>query len=357
SRWESAAQLSHPHLLRLFSGGRCKVDGNELVYLVMEYAEENLAQILPQRALTPEEARDMLGPVLDALGYLHGKGLVHGDLKPANILASGELLKLSSDTISRAGESQGIIRGPGAYDPPEAISGKLTPAADIWSLGAALVEVMTQHLPDWQSGPHSEPAVPASIPAPFQEIARECLRLEPDRRVSIADIGGRLKARAAAAGASAAGSAIASVPMPSSIMSVVAGQALLATPNTAGSRLLPHQATARLRTSPDRPAPYKTSGARPRFIAPLVVAALIFAAIITVPRLLTHGRELGPRPRLQRKSPLAMLSWRDRRTRGLRLSQKPSRCARQRLPRQQAPLLRQFSQNPQARTSLPRRTL
>lgn len=301
SRWESAAQLSHPHLLRLFSGGRCKVDGNELVYLVMEYAEENLAQILPQRALTPEEARDMLGPVLDALEYLHGKGLVHGDLKPANILASGDLLKLSSDTISRAGESQGIIRGPGAYDPPEAISGKLTPAADIWSLGAALVEVMTQRLPDWQSGPHSEPAVPASIPAPFQEIARECLRLEPDRRVSIADIGGRLKARAAAA--SAAGSAIASVPMPSSIMSVVAGPALLATPKTAGSRSLPHQAAAKLRTRPDRPAPYKTSGVRPRFIAPLVVAALIFAAIITVPRLLTHRPGARPAPAVTAQKP------------------------------------------------------
>ena len=106
SSWESAAQLSHPNLLRLFRAGRCRIDGNDLLYLVMEYAEEDLADILPQRALTPEETRDMLCPVLDALEYLHGKGFVHGDLKPANILATGDRLKLSSDAISRIGEAQ-----------------------------------------------------------------------------------------------------------------------------------------------------------------------------------------------------------------------------------------------------------
>jgi hypothetical protein len=42
SSWESAAQLSHPNLLRLLSGGRCKLQGNDLLYLVMEYAEEDL---------------------------------------------------------------------------------------------------------------------------------------------------------------------------------------------------------------------------------------------------------------------------------------------------------------------------
>jgi eukaryotic-like serine/threonine-protein kinase len=143
SSWELAGQLSHPNLLRLFRSGRCRIDGNDLLYLVMEYAEEDLSQILPQRALTPEETRDMLCPVLDALEYLHGKGFVHGDLKPANILASGDQLKLSSDTISRVGEAQASSKRQGVYDPPEAISGMLAPAADVWSLGTTLVEVLT----------------------------------------------------------------------------------------------------------------------------------------------------------------------------------------------------------------------
>src|ERR1700680_1423740 len=60
SWWELAAKLSHPHLLRLFQRGRCQVEGTELFYAVMEYAEESLAQILPSRPLTPQETRDLL---------------------------------------------------------------------------------------------------------------------------------------------------------------------------------------------------------------------------------------------------------------------------------------------------------
>src|SRR5271166_2430111 len=97
--WNQVAQLSHPNLLRLFHWGRCRLDGMNLLYVVMECAEENLAQILPQRALTPEETRDMLNPVVDVLVYLHAKFLVHSHLKPSNLLAIGDLLKLSSDTI------------------------------------------------------------------------------------------------------------------------------------------------------------------------------------------------------------------------------------------------------------------
>ncbi|MGB7281729.1 MAG: TonB family protein [Candidatus Acidiferrum sp.] len=288
SSWNLAAQLSHANLLRLFRTGRCRVSGNDLLYLVMEYAEENLSEIIPQRALTPEEARDMLCPVLDALEYLHGKGFVHGDLKPANILASGDHLKLSSDTISRIGDTASSYRRPGAYDPPEAISGMSTPAADVWSLGTTLVEVMAQHLPDWQPGPQREPAVPVNLPAPFFEIARQCLRLEPQRRASVADIAARLNSRAAVASASFSASSSFSVGPTGSSSNAVAGQVSSTLPKPMASMSVPPRAAARMQTSPHRPPPYKESGARSRFIIPLVVAALAFAAIITVPRLLTH---------------------------------------------------------------------
>ena len=295
SNWNLAGRLSHPNLLRLFRVGRCHLGGNDLLYLVMEYAEENLAEILPQRALTPEETRDMLCPVLDALEYLHGKGFVHADLKPANILASGDHLKLSSDTISRIGESQVTSRKAGAYDPPEAISGMLTPAADVWSLGTTLVEVMTQRLPDWQPGPPREPLVPANLPAPFQEIARQCLRLEPQRRISIADIAARLNLRAAVASASvsasisapATASALASGPS----LNAAAGQKSPGITKPVASLSVPPRSAARLQSSPHRPPQYRGSGTRSRFIVPLAVGAVIFAAILTVPRLLTHRPE------------------------------------------------------------------
>jgi serine/threonine protein kinase len=94
SRWELAAKLSHPHLIRLFQMGRCQLANIGLLYVVMEYADEALSQILPHRPLTPAESRDMLAHVLDVLAYLHSKGFVHGHIKPANIMALDDQLKV-----------------------------------------------------------------------------------------------------------------------------------------------------------------------------------------------------------------------------------------------------------------------
>src|ERR1700730_15023296 len=76
SRWEATAKLAHPHLLRVFETGSCQLDKVVLLYVVMEYAEDDLAQILPHRALAQEEVRDLLEPALDALTFVHGKSLV-----------------------------------------------------------------------------------------------------------------------------------------------------------------------------------------------------------------------------------------------------------------------------------------
>jgi serine/threonine protein kinase len=84
SRWKQAAQISHPNLIRLFESGRCHLAGMDLLYVVMEYAPENLAQFLPERALSPAETRDMLEPFLETLTHLHGKGFVHGREHPGN---------------------------------------------------------------------------------------------------------------------------------------------------------------------------------------------------------------------------------------------------------------------------------
>src|SRR5512146_25862 len=86
----AAAGLTHPHLIRIFDVGRGEIEGVSFVYTTMELAEEDLSQILPQRALTPEEVRDMLPPVLEALAFLHGRGFVHGSVQPSNVCAVGE---------------------------------------------------------------------------------------------------------------------------------------------------------------------------------------------------------------------------------------------------------------------------
>lgn len=193
SRWELAAKLPHPHLMRLFQMGRCQLAKMGLLYVVMEYAEETLSQILPHRPLTPAEARDMLLPVLDALAYVHGKGFVHGHMKPANIMAVDDQLKISSDGLCGVGESSGGLGKPSVYNPPETASGGISPAADIWSLGITVVEVLTQRLPVWERPKQAEPVLPETLPAPFVEIARHCLCRDPQRRWTVADIAARLQ--------------------------------------------------------------------------------------------------------------------------------------------------------------------
>src|SRR5215470_10159322 len=96
-RWRVAATLSHSGLLRIHSFGRCSVDGAPCLYIVTELASENLGELLPQRSLSPEEASAMLPSVLATLDFLHEKGLVHGGIKPSNILAVRDNIKLSPD--------------------------------------------------------------------------------------------------------------------------------------------------------------------------------------------------------------------------------------------------------------------
>lgn len=190
--WAKATNLSHPHLIRVFRSGRFQFGSIGLAYVVTECADEVLSQILPARALTTDETREMLEPVIDALGYLHEKGFVHGHLKPANILVVEDQLKISIDGIGAAG-----LRNPfdpsSAYDAPEVGSGALSAAADVWSLGMTLVETLTQRTPRWNRGSRQEPALPEGMPRAFAEIARDCLRLDPDARCSLKEIKDRLE--------------------------------------------------------------------------------------------------------------------------------------------------------------------
>ena len=186
--WRQAAALSHPHLMRIFESGRTQVGGVELLYVVTEYADESLAQVIPERPLTTGEAREMLGPIVDALTYLHGQGMVHGHIKPSNIMVVGDRLKLPVESLRRAGSSSQPRAPLKIYDAPELTTGTLASAADIWSLGITLVEALMQHQPSWDHSTHRDPVVPAEIPEPFAEIARGCLRLDPAKRATLRDI-------------------------------------------------------------------------------------------------------------------------------------------------------------------------
>ncbi len=186
ARWQQASKLSHPHLTRILQWGRARLDGPPLVYLAMEYAEEELSAV--DRPLTPKETREMLAPAVSALAYLHSQKFAHGRIRPSNILSVKDVLKISGDAPLRLGERRAETAASSPYDPPELAVSGVTAAGDVWSLGVTLVEALTKALPEFgaETGP---PRLPASLkPDSFREVATGCLHRDPARRWTVADI-------------------------------------------------------------------------------------------------------------------------------------------------------------------------
>lgn len=192
TRMHATTRLSHPNLIRVFEAGRGQIETDSFLYAVMEFADEDLAQILPQRALLPGEVSDLLPPLLDAVSYLHGKGFVHSRIKPSNILAAGNQLKLSADQITPLSET-GAARRRDVYDAPETAAGILSPASDVWSIGVTLVASITQNVMLAEQTAPGTRSLPESIPDPYRSIARDCLQLDPKKRLSVQQIQARLQ--------------------------------------------------------------------------------------------------------------------------------------------------------------------
>ncbi len=187
SAWTATTSLSHVHLVRILHFGRAEIGGAPVVYVVTEFAEEVLSQIIPERPLVPDEAREMLEPVLDALSYLHAKNYVHAHLRPSNILVVENEVKLSADSILATDTLALELESSDLHNAPETATDPVAPSADIWSLGVTLVEALTQQLPVWDSAGNIDPVLP-EMPKPFDAIARQCLRVDPSRRCALSDI-------------------------------------------------------------------------------------------------------------------------------------------------------------------------
>lgn len=259
-RWKRAGALAHPHLLRLFEWGGCQLDGLPYLFTVMEYADQTLAQLLLRRALTDDEAREMLLPILDALAFLHGRNLLQGQLKPANILVVGDQLKLASDTIRRVSEGTISTETPTVYDPPEARQGSHSTAGDVWALGASLLEALTRR-PSSAVGEPREAVLPADFSPAFHEVVTRCLSRNPQDRPSVNELAAWARGQSA-------------LPPPA----VAAQPVVLVPPETATVETPPPQ------TASPQPAP---PAARPapsmrRYPNRRVLLAVILAAVLTL---------------------------------------------------------------------------
>ncbi|HSD78823.1 MAG TPA: serine/threonine-protein kinase, partial [Solirubrobacteraceae bacterium] len=142
-----AAGMAHPGIVRLFDA----IIEDDDVLLVMEYVDgETLAQRLRGGPLAPRQALAILRPIADALSHIHAQGVVHRDVKPANILLTSDgTAKLADLGLARAANRSGLTTtsagiGTPAYLAPELFAGSdPTPAADVWSLAAVAHEALT----------------------------------------------------------------------------------------------------------------------------------------------------------------------------------------------------------------------
>jgi serine/threonine protein kinase len=147
----ATAKLTHPNVTRIYDFGR---DGG-LPYLVMELLEgDTLADRLVDGPMPPAEAARIGAAVADALDAAHGQGIIHRDVKPSNVLLTpaGEVKVMDFGIAAAADETHSTtgsgLYGTAAYISPERAAGHpATPAADIYSLGAVLYELLTGRPP------------------------------------------------------------------------------------------------------------------------------------------------------------------------------------------------------------------
>jgi TonB family protein len=279
-RWKRAGALAHPHLLRLWEWGGCQLDGLPYLYAVMEYADQTLAQLLLHRALTDDEAREMLLPTLDALAFLHGRDLTQGQLKPANILVVGDQLKLASDTIRRVNAGTMSANTPTVYDPPEARHGSSSTADDIWALGVSLFEALTRRPPS-SGEPREAIVLPPDFSPAFRDVVVRCLSPSPQDRPSVTELVAWARGRSA-------GSAPAATIQSAALVQPEPRTLEPASPQTAFPQLAPEAA---------RPARSMAQSAKPRALLTVTLGAVMILALgWTGVRVLRNQRTPAPPP-------------------------------------------------------------
>jgi serine/threonine protein kinase len=305
--WKEAAQLNHPHLIRIYGAGACRIEEMDLLYVAMEHAEENLGQVLPHRALVDEETQEMLGSIVDVLVYLHDRDLVHGHVRPSNVLATGDLLKVSSDTIFPAGQVREMRRERSPYDAPELPAAPYTRAADMWSLGVTLVEALTQQPAVLPFNENADPIIPSAVRDPYLEIVQHTLRRNPRLRWDIGQLAEQLnpaaaeaKAVAAVAGARVSGAAAltsaGAMTMPPPARPAPPPMSPLTVPlsNEPAAPLAklpsaPAMDSERTRPPYQAAAPAKSQSVElPSYAIPLFAGALLVIALIVLPFALRH---------------------------------------------------------------------
>lgn len=202
---EAAARLRHPHCQRAYGFGR---DSGH-VYIAYEYTPgRTFREVLRSGDLGDARAIEAAAQILEGLAHAHGRGIVHRDVKPSNVLladdgeVSARLLDFGlaqipeAETLTAVGDVPGTL----AYIAPERLAGETaTAAADVWAVGVMLWEALAGRHPFWQTslletaraierGAEPLEDMRPDLPKAVLTAVGRALELDPARRPSAAEL-------------------------------------------------------------------------------------------------------------------------------------------------------------------------
>ena len=187
---EVSAYLKHDHILPLFEFG----EEQGRLFLVTPYIQGGtLGTRLQHGAISLSEVHQLFSALLQAVSYLHKRGVIHRDLKPSNVLLDHEednehiyvrLIDFGTATLQGMEASPplttaGWEAGTAAYMAPERLDGIAAPSNDIYSLGIILYQMLTGQFPE----SHNK----VSLPLPLEQTVRRATAPDPEQRYGSAD--------------------------------------------------------------------------------------------------------------------------------------------------------------------------
>ncbi len=205
---QAAGRLNHPGIVAVYEYGedQSQADGRRVAFIAMEFVQgRELRSFFDanERFALPEIER-VMSEILDALGHAHAHGVVHRDMKPANlfVLANGKI-KIGDFGIARIESSDltqvGTIMGTPAYMSPEQICGQpVDGRSDLFSCGVILYQLLTGEKPFTGNATNivmykvlnEMPIAPSmlnvTLPAAFDQVVKKAMAKAPDQRYQTA---------------------------------------------------------------------------------------------------------------------------------------------------------------------------